>query len=213
VYIPGFAGRSTSLGSQSQSGSHSCSHSRGPSMMPNFQQGSSNPLAFTGRNMTVELRDRLVEELRIDNLFTDRTKTGIRFCWGRHTEITRAIDLARSIHDAGNWPVDLPNFNEGLIAEVFISKSAWYKYKNHFSLVKKHYPDMIDWLNQEQTGEEEDKEVWSDYRSKYTLEDLKEFLDLGGRLKKTRKQSRHSSDEDHSPSKGKGKSHKKKYNN
>jgi ribulose kinase len=164
--------------------------------------------------MTSELRDRLIEELGINILFTDRTKTGIRFCWGRHTEISQAIDLARSISDAGNWPVDLPNFIEALIVEVFISKSAWYKYKSHFSLVKKHYPDMIDWLNQELTGEEEDKDVWGDYRSKYTLEDLKEFLDLGGRLKKTRKQSRHSSDEeDNTPTKGKGKSHKKKYNN
>ena len=72
---------------------------------------------------------------------------------------------------------------------------------------------MIDWLNQELTGEEEDRDIWGDYRSKYTLEDLKEFLDMGGKLKRTRMQSRHSSDEDPSPTKGKGRSHKKKYNN
>ena len=73
---------------------------------------------------------------------------------------------------------------------------------------------MIDWLNQELTEEEEDWEVWVDYWSKYTLKDLKEFLDLGGRLKKTQMPSQlHSFDEeDYSPTKGKGKSHKKKYN-
>jgi hypothetical protein len=73
---------------------------------------------------------------------------------------------------------------------------------------------MISWLNNELTDEDEDREVWGDYRSKYTLEDLKEFLDLGGKLKKSRTQSRpHSSEEDRlSPKgKGKGKSHKKKY--
>ena len=72
---------------------------------------------------------------------------------------------------------------------------------------------MIEWLNQELTGEEEDEETWGEFWSKYTLEDLKEFLDLGGQLKKTRKPSwpRSSDEEDYSPSKGKGKSHKKKY--
>lgn len=219
MYIPGFAGRSSSLGSHS-SGSRSVP--RGPTHMPagtsnlqtqTFQQGSSNPFAFTGRNMSTDLRDRLIEELGINVLFTDRSKTGIRICWGRYLEIGRAIALARSIFDAGNWSVDLPAFSEILIVEVFIGKSAWHKYKSNFTLVKQYYPDMIEWLNQEQTDEDEDREAWGDYRSKYTLEDLKEFLDMGGRLKKTRQHSRlHSSDEeDHSPSKGKGKSHKKKY--
>ena len=50
----------------------------------------------------------------------------------------------------------------------------------------------------------EDQEVWGDYQDKYTLEDLKEYLDLGGKLEKTRGQS------PNEVSKGKGKSHKKK---
>ena len=44
---------------------------------------------------------------------------------------------------------------------------------------------MIEWLDQEVTGEGEDEETWGESRSKYTLEDLKEFLDMGGKLKKT----------------------------
>lgn len=215
MIIPGFAGRSSSLGSRSTSGSHSRGTSAHmPAFQPNaFQQGSSNPYAFTGRNMTPQLRDRLMEELGIDVLFTDRLKTGIRFCWGRYKEISRAIDVARNISDGGNWPIDLPKFNELLIVEVFIGKTAWHRYKNQFTLVKQYYPEMIEWLDQEVTGEGEDEETWGESRSKYTLEDLKEFLDMGGKLKKTRKQSRprSSDEEDHSPSKGKGKSHKKKY--
>ena len=193
--IPGFSGRSTSLGSSSGFGSLP---SRGPSTHPpafqqgasnphaqSIQQGSSNPYSFTGRNMTSELRDWLIEELGINILFTDRSKTGIRFCWGRYLEIVQSIEYARGMFEAGNWPVDLPSFSELLVVEVFISKSAWHKYKGQFSLVKQHYPDMISWLNNELTDEEEDREVWGESRSKYTLEDLKEFLDLGGKLKKT----------------------------
>jgi hypothetical protein len=161
--------------------------------------------------MSLELRDRLIEELGINVLFTDRTKTGIRISWGRYNEISRAIDLARSIYEAGNWSVDLPSFSEILIVEVFIGKSAWHKYKNHFSLVKKYYPEMVDWLDRELTDEDEDRDTWGEYRSKYTLEDLKEFLDLGGKLKKTRAYSRHSSEEEgRSQTKGKGRVHKKK---
>ena len=225
MYIPGFAGRSTSLGSgRSTSLGSSSVPPRGPSThtpafqhgvsnphAQAFQQGSSNPYAFNGRNMASELRDRLIEELGIDILFTDRSKTGIRVCWGRYLEIVRSIEQARTISEAGNWPVDLPSFSEVLIVEVFISKSAWHKYKNQFTLVKQYYPGMIDWLNNEATDEEEDCEVWGNYRSKYTLEDLKEFLDLGGKLKKTR--TRSSDEEDRSTLKGKGKSHRKsKYN-
>ena len=161
--------------------------------------------------MSSELCDRLIEELGINILFTDRTKTGIRISWGRYREISRAIDVARSIFEAGNWSVDLPSFNELLIIEVFIGKSAWHKYKNHFTLVKQYYPEMIDWLDREITDEDEDRETWGDFRSKYTLEDMKEFLDLGGKLKKTQMNSRHSSeDESHLTIKGKGRVHKKK---
>ena len=64
------------------------------------------------------------------------------------------IDLACSIHEAGNRPTELSNISEVLIVEVFIGKSAWHGYKHHFSLIKKHYPDMIDWLNQELTEEQ-----------------------------------------------------------
>ena len=225
--IPGFAGRSTSLGSSSRLSSvppralstqtPASQHGVSNPHAQSFQQGSSNPYSFTGRNMTSELRDRLIEELGINIFFTDRSKTGIRVCWGRYLEIDRSIDHARSISEAGNWPVDLPSFSEVLIVEVFISKSAWHKYKNHFSLVKQYYPEMISWLNNELTDEEEDRDVWGDCRGKYTLEDLKEFLDLGGKLKKTRTSSRTSSrprsseEDDRSTLKGKGKSHRKKY--
>ena len=61
---------------------------------------------------------------------------------------------------------------------------------------------MVEWLDHEASDEDEDWELWGDYREKYTLEDLKEFLDLGGRLKRMQRSL-------HSPNKGKGKSHKK----
>jgi hypothetical protein len=207
LYLPGFAGRSSSLGSRSVSGS------RSDSQKPTFQQGSSNSLVFTGRNMSAALRDRLAEELGIDNYFTNRSKTGIRFCWGRYLEITKATEQAKATAKAGSWPSDLPAFNEVLIIELFVSKSAWYNQKNNFAVVQKHYPDMVAWLDQDSSDQIEDEEVWGEFREKYTLEDLKEYLDMGGRLKRTRTHSRpQSSDDERLPNKGKGKSHKKKYN-
>ena len=212
LYLPGFAGRSSSLGSRSASGSRLDSYTP-VSQMPTFQQGSSNPFGFTGRNMSAALRDRLVEELGIDGYFTNRTKTGIHFCWGRYLAITKAIEQAQVTSKAGSWPSDLPAFNDVLIVEVFISKSAWYNQKNNFALVQKHYPGMVEWLDQDISDQNEDVEVWGEYRDKYTLEDLKEYLDFGGKLKRSRMGSRaRSSDDDRLPNKGKGKSHKKKYN-
>ena len=98
----------------------------------------------------------------------------------------------------------LPAYNEVLIVEVFISKSAWYNQKNAFATIKKSYSSMVEWLDHEASDEDEDEywELWGDYREKYTLENLKEFLDLGGRLKRMQRSL-------HSPNKGKGKSHKK----
>ena len=94
--------------------------------MPAFQHGSSNPYTFTGWNMSNTLHDRLVEELGIDIFFTDHNKTCLHFGWG-----TKAIDQARSTFEAGHWPSDLPPFNEVLIIEVFIGKSAWHNQKIH----------------------------------------------------------------------------------
>jgi hypothetical protein len=97
MFIPGFAGRSSSLGSRSVSGSRSDS--------PTFQQGSSNPFLFTGRNMSSLLRDCLVEELGINTFFTNRTKTGINFCWGRYLAITKAIEQAQITFKAVAGPL------------------------------------------------------------------------------------------------------------
>jgi hypothetical protein len=181
--------------------------------MPIFQQGSSNSFTFTGCNMSPALRERLVEELGIDVFFTNRSKTGIRFCWGRYLAIAQALEQAQTTFKAGSWPSDLPAFNDVLIIEVFISKSAWYNQKNNFAAIQKNYPDMVAWLEQDMSDEDEDREVWGEHREKYTLEDLKEYLDLGGRLKRTRTNSRpRSSDDECLPIKGKRKSHKKKYN-
>ena len=159
-------------------------------------------MPFTGRNTSPMLHNCLVEELGVNIFFTNCSQTGICFCWGCCLAITKAIEQARITSKAGSWPSDLPAYNEVLIVKVFISKSAWYNQKNAFTTIKKSYSSMVEWLDCEASDEDEDWEVWGDYREKYTLEDLKEFLDLGGRLKRMQRSL-------HSPNKGKGKSHKK----
>ena len=49
---------------------------------------------------------------------------------------------------------------------------------------------MVEWLDQDISDQNEDVEVWGEYRDKYTLEDLKEYLDFGGKLKRSRMGSR-----------------------
>ena len=163
--------------------------------------------------MSPALRDHLVEELGINIFFTNRSKTGIHFCWGCYLAITKAIEQGQIAFKANSWPSDLPAFNEVLIIEVFTSKFAWYNQKNNFTLIQRNYPELVAWLDQDMSDEDENWEVWGEHWEKYTLEDLKEYLDLGGRLKRKQMSSRPwSSDDELSPNKEKGKSHKKKYN-
>ena len=58
-----------------------------------FQQGSSGDQWFVGKknNISNKLHERLIEELNINPLYTDRNKQGLRFAWGHYLECSDAI--------------------------------------------------------------------------------------------------------------------------
>ncbi|KAF8955745.1 hypothetical protein BDZ97DRAFT_1926381 [Flammula alnicola] len=209
LFLPGFAGRlGSSFGSRSgsgfASGSHLPSHSRLPSChpanMPIFQEGSSKS---TQEAEPATYQARLMEELAISEYFTDRKKSGLRFAWSKYVECNKAIKLGKSLVESGKWAEDLPRFNENLIIEVFIGKSAWHaNYTKNFSAVQTKYPDMVDWLESETNTKEEDVKVWGVYKKDYVFSDLKELVDNGGKLK-VKKKKKHSSSEDEGTGKGK----------
>ncbi|KAF8962233.1 hypothetical protein BDZ97DRAFT_1759463 [Flammula alnicola] len=151
-----------------------------------FDQSNSYLPGFAGR---------LGSKLSINPLFTDHAK--------------KALKLVKSISGAGNWPINLPKYTEFMVIDIFIRKSAWHdNYAMNFSLVKANFPELVDWLEDENADEDEDIRVWGIAKKDYTFLDLKEFVENGGKLKVKKRRSP-STEEDRSV-KGKQHSHKRK---
>lgn len=93
------------------------------------------------------LQDHLAHELDVDTHFMDHSQKGMWFYWNHYVECKTAIEKAKEISGAGNWPVDIPAFTEEHVIEVFIGKSAWHNnYGSAFDRVLKYYPDLEAWL-------------------------------------------------------------------
>ena len=213
--MPGFAGHvGSSVDSRSASGS------RPGSRMPSgrylepaapSQQGSSADAWFIGKNnISPKLRERLVEELNINPLYTDRLKTGLRFAWGRYLECSGAIKRAKEMTEAGTWPTDIPSFTEYLIVEVFIGKTTWYQnYIKIFEPVDtiSAFSNMKAWLDEEDPHPDDTEDVWGEALPSYKMEDLREWVNNNGRLKKQRRSP--TPDQD-SHAKGKQCAHRKR---
>ena len=88
--------------------------------------------------MSSVLRNHLIEELGINSFFTNCTKAGLHFLWGHYLAVIKSIEQAQTFK-AGSWPSDLPTFNDILIVEVFVSRSAFYNQRNGFASIKKSY--------------------------------------------------------------------------
>jgi hypothetical protein len=217
--LPGFAGRlGSSIGSRSVSG-HSRSHtgSRIPASYPSstppaFEQGSSSLGHWFAAKEKISpaLRQRLVEELNINAIYTNRSATGLRFAWGRYLECTAAIAQAKEMVEAGNWPSDLPPFTDLIVIEVFLGRSTWYEnYVKAFAAIADEdteFPEMKDWLDSppEQVLRSDTEHLWGirDQLS-FTMEEMKKWQENGGILDKD--YSPTPSPEPDRSSKGKGK--------
>jgi hypothetical protein len=91
---------------------------------------------------------------------------------------------------AGNWSADLPLFMEFIVTEVFIGKSAWHaNYVNAFLKIAEEeteFPEMRDWLDSdpEQVCRSDTEQIWGVCdQTKFTMEDLKTWVERGGTLK------------------------------
>ena len=69
---------------------------------------------------------------------------------------------------------------EKTITDIFIGKSQWFNWNKVFIKVKK-YNDMIQWLNRDEDSKA-DVDVWKCELDDYNLENLKTWLDNGGKL-------------------------------
>ena len=183
-----------------------------PVPSPSFQQGSSGDQWFIGRNnISHKLRERLVEELNINQLYTDRSKQGLRFAWGRYLECSEAIKRARAMDEAGTWPADIPSFTEYLVVDIFIGKTTWYNnYIKIFEPVNtiSAFSSMKAWLDDENPHPDDTEEIWGEDLSSFKMEDLREWVKNNGHLKKRRCSSTPA--EEDNRSKGKQHAHRKK---
>jgi hypothetical protein len=69
---------------------------------------------------------------------------------------------------------------EKSITDIFIGKSQWFNWNKVFIKVKS-YDNMIKWLNRDDDSLD-DLDVWKGELDDYTLENLKTWVDNGGRL-------------------------------
>ena len=120
----------------------------------------------------------LVKVLKIDDTTLIREWKSLRYAWAKYLECKKTVTKAKQLHQTGQWPSGLPKYNENLIVEIFIAKSSWGRYKSAFTVAECN-PDMVDWLNSQNTTEQEDRDLWKSYRKEYMLADLQDFLDNG----------------------------------
>ena len=176
------------------SGSHTGSRPGGSADYHRIsEQGSSKDHWLMGKTITPALRKRLIQELGINATYTNRSAPGLRFAWGRYQECVAAITKAREMVNAGNWPSDLPPFTEFIVIEVFIGKSAWHaNYVNAFLKIadeETEFAEMRDWLDSdpEQVRRSDTERIWGVRdQMKFTMEDLKTWVERGGTLKARR---------------------------
>ena len=69
---------------------------------------------------------------------------------------------------------------EKSITDIFIGKSQWFNWNKVFNKVKP-YDDMVKWLNGADNSLN-DKDVWKGDLDDYTLENLKTWVDNGGKM-------------------------------
>ena len=71
---------------------------------------------------------------------------------------------------------------EKSVTDIFIGKLQWFNWNRIFMKVKP-YDNMIKWLNRDEDALD-DVEVWKGELDDYSLENLKTWLDNGGKLGK-----------------------------
>jgi hypothetical protein len=114
----------------------------------------------------------LIDELDIPMRLTREVpaKT-LRDFWERYQAALAAISKRTKLRNKAT---------EKSITDIFIGKSQWFNWNKVFIKVRR-YDNMVKWLN---GGEDspDDIDVWKGERYDYNLENLKMWLDNGGKL-------------------------------
>jgi hypothetical protein len=142
----------------------------------------------------------------------DRGGKGLRFAWGRYLECTAALEKAKNISAAGNWPIDIPRYCDEHVIEVFIGKSAWHgNYAKNFDIAYHNFKELKQWLEATQTTQDENEDLWGVNKAEYTFNDLRELLEKEGLIppEKPKGSSRRSPSRRRSPAHRKSPPHRR----
>jgi hypothetical protein len=146
---------------------------------------------------------QLMDILGIDPELSDRSKTGLKWCYEKYKAYNAAVQTMDQLLKQGQWPsvVKKPNLTE--LVEIFMSKSYWHSYVVKPLALVASYPQMVAWL---EDGGHSDFEVWHLQKSEYGFKELKEWLRNEGTLDKSAKGRFEKSEKDkRKRGKGKGK--------
>jgi hypothetical protein len=160
---------SISIASSSGSASNASTsmHSRSQSVSTTAGEESSSI-----RNPFTSNEIELIEELDIPTRLTRQVPgKSLRDFWERYQAGLAAITKSSKMKKKPT---------EKSITDIFIGKSQWFNWNKVFIKVKP-YDDMVKWLN-EADDSPDDKDVWKSELDDYTLENLKSWVNNGGKL-------------------------------
>src|SRR6202789_1573626 len=124
------------------------------------------------RNPFTSNEIKLIEELDIPTRLTRQVPgKSLRNFWERYQAELAAITKSSKMKKKPT---------EKSITDIFIGKSQWFNWNKIFVKVKP-YDSMVKWLNRDEDALD-DVDVWKGELQDYTLENLKTWVDNGGKL-------------------------------
>ena len=155
-------------GSGSASDASTSTHSRSQSVSTTAIEETSS----SGRKPLTAHELQLIQDLDIPMRLT-RQVQGKSLCdsWERYQAGLAAIAKSAKMQKKPT---------EKSITDIFIGKSQWFNWNKIFVKVKP-YDSMVKWLNRDEDALD-DMDVWKGELQDYTLENLKTWVDNGGKL-------------------------------
>ena len=121
--------------------------------------------------------------LGIDRGLSDRDKKGLVWSYKKYNAYNAASQLMDQLNKQGKWPLPKKASQTELV-EIFMSKSYWHSHVwPAFHLIAR-YPQMVAWLEQEDSDDPSDFEVWHVQKSEYGFKELMEWIENDGTLDK-----------------------------
>ena len=120
--------------------------------------------------------------LQVNDGLTDTNNKSLRYAYSKYKATITAVQLYNQIISEGRWPGHYQKVTVTEVRQIFVSKSVWHgQYIPCFHDITNH-GEMVEWL--EDSGSENDEDVWGSKKTVYHFLDLKDWLEQKKRMKK-----------------------------